>query len=48
MLAFSVGAALAMVGIAIEREWLVTLAIVLMAAVMIASRIARSRRPPAD
>jgi membrane protein implicated in regulation of membrane protease activity len=48
MLAFVVGAALALAGIAFEVAWLVTAAIVLMAAVMIGARILRAKRPPED
>ena len=47
-LAFAFGAALAVAGFALERDWLVTAAIGILAVTLIGAKIARSRHPPDD
>lgn len=44
-LAFAVGAVLALTGIAIERNWLVTAAIVVLGVTLVVTRILRGRDP---
>jgi hypothetical protein len=46
--AFTIGAALALAGMVFELGWLITAAIVLLAATLIGARVARARRSNGD